>query len=331
MKTIILLVLLLLLPFQLQRTFSQTDSVHVGFALANLYNERWWKDRDYFKEKFNELGGKVSFIDCYDMEDNQVEAVRKFVELKVDCIVIVAINAKSAKLAVEIANAANIPVIAYDRLILDADLDLYTTVNSVTVGKMMAEQVIGKLPEGKILYVGGPSDDFNSKLVLNGVFSVLDQHKDKYLIKSVQANTWNELDAYMVIHDFVSNEGYVPNAIICAADALTYGAIDILKEQGEYGKVLLTGQDAELDICRQVIKGNVLMTVYKSNKSLAFASAEAAMKLIKNENIDVNEHINNGKKDVPSVTLPPVLITKETIDKELIESGIYKKEALYVK
>lgn len=331
MKKIILLSLLLLLTIPFQRVFSQTDSVQAGFILADLFNQRWLKDRDYFKEKFNELGGKVTFIDCYDMEDNQVDAAKKFVAMKVNCIVIVAVNAHTAKSIVDIAKAAHIPVIAYDRLILNADLDLYTTTNSITVGKMMAQQVVDKLPKGNILYVGGPSDDFNSKLVSRGVFSVLDTCQDKYKVDSVQANTWNELDSYMIIQDFISKAGYVPDAIICAADALTYGAIDILKENGNYGKVLLTGQDAEIPICKQVIQGNVLMTVYKSNKALAYASAEAAMKLIKGEKIDVNNHINNGLKDVPSVTIPPVLITKATIDKELVDKGIYRRDTLYGK
>ena len=328
MKKIVNLFFTILLAFPIQKAFSQNDTIQVGFVLANLYSERWHHDRDYFLERFNQLGGQVSFIDCYDMPNNQIEAVKKFVNQKVDAIVIVAIDARSAKSAVEIAHAAGIPVIAYDRLILDTDLDLYITVNSVTVGKLMAEQVMDNLSEGEILYVGGPSDDFNSTLIRKGAFSELDKKKEKYKIKSVQTATWNELDSYMVIQEYITNESSIPDAIICAADALTYGAIDVLKEYNNFGKVLLTGQDAELEICRQVIKGNVLMTVYKSNKQLAYESAEATMKLIKGEKIDVTEKIDNKKMKVPSVLLPPVLITKDNAVGVLTKEKVYTKEEL---
>jgi len=136
------------------------------------------------------------------------------------------------------------------------------------------------------------------------------------------------MDAYMKIQDHTMNEGSIPDAIICAADALTYGAIDMVSQQDMLGKVLLTGQDAELDICKHIIQGNVLMTVYKSNKALAYTSAEATWKLINNEEIKYDDFINNKKKNVPSVLIPPVLITKETIN-ELIKEGIYTKDQLY--
>ena len=328
MKKITILFFAVLLAFPVQKIIAQSDSIHVGFILANLYSERWHHDRDYFQERFNQLGGQVTFIDCYDMPNNQIEAAKKLVAKKVDCIVIVAVDARSAKSAVDIANNANIPVVAYDRLIIGADLDLYITVNSVTVGKFMAEQVMKKLSEGEILYVGGPSDDFNSTLIRKGVFSELEKKKEKYKVKSVQTASWNELDSYMLIQEYITNESSIPDAMICAADALTYGAIDVLKEYNNYGKVLLTGQDAELEICRQVIQGNILMTVYKSNKQLAYKSAEATMKLIKGEKIDVTEKIDNKKMEVPSVMLTPILITKDNAVEVLTKEGVYTKEEL---
>jgi len=174
--TILYLALLFLPSIE---SICQTDSLHVGFILANLYHERWWNDKKYFEEKFNELGGKVTYTDCFDMPNNQIEAAKKYVDMGVDCIVIVPVDATSSKSIVDIAHEKSIPVIAYDRLILNADVDLYTTVNSTTVGVMMAQTVIDNLKKGKILYVGGPESDFNSSLIKKGVFSILDKVKSK--------------------------------------------------------------------------------------------------------------------------------------------------------
>jgi len=313
-----------------QKLKSQTDdSLQVGFILANLFHERWWNDKAYFKEKFNELGGKVTFKDCFDMTDNQIEAAKQFVEQGVDCIVIVAVDAENTKSVVDLAHEADIPVVAYDRLILHAPIDLYCTVNSTTVGEMMAKSVMEVLDKGKILYLGGPREDFNSFFVKDGAFNVLDTITGEYSIDTAETSSWNQLDAYMILQNYIMTKGYIPDAIICAADMLTYGAISVLTENNMLGKVYITGQDAELEICRNVVQGNVLMTVYKSNKELAYAAAEATWKLINKEKIENDGYINNKLVDVPSILIPPVLVNKKTIDEALIKGGIYKKNEIY--
>jgi D-xylose transport system substrate-binding protein len=305
------------------------DSLKVGFILANLYHERWWNDRDFFKEKFNELGGKVEFVDCYDMPNNQVDAAKKFIEEGVECIVIVPTDAQQTKPVVDLAHEANIPVVSYDRLILDAPVDLYITVNSTTVGEMMAKSVVEVLDKGNILYIGGPAEDFNSSFIREGTFNVLNKNKEKYNIYSIQVSAWNQLDAYLALQDFITNNEMIPDAIICAADVLTYGAISVLEENDKLGKVYLTGQDAELNICRYLVKGNVLMTVYKSNKQLATVAAETVWKLINNQEFEIFDKTNNKFADIPSILISPVLINKENIDEALIEGGIYTKDEVY--
>ncbi len=305
------------------------DSLKVGFILANLYHERWWNDRDYFKEKFNELGGKVEFVDCYDMPNNQVDAAKKFIKEGVECIIIVPTDAQQTKPVVDLAHEAGIPVVSYDRLILDAPVDLYITVNSTTVGEMMAKSVVEVLDKGNILYIGGPAEDFNSSFVREGTFKVLNKYKEKYNIYSVQVSSWNQLDAYLALQDFITNNEMVPDAIICAADALTDGAITVLEENDKLGEVYLTGQDAELNICRHIVTGDVLMTIYKSNKQLATITAETVWKLINNQKLEISDKTNNKLTNVPSILIPPALVNKETIDKVLIEEGIYTRDEIY--
>ena len=305
------------------------DSLKIGFILANLYHERWWNDRKFFEEKFNKLGGAVEFVDCYDMPSNQIDAAKKFIKEDVECIVIIPSDAQQTKPVVDLAHDAGIPVVAYDRLILNAPVDLYITVNSIAVGEMMAQSVVNKLDKGTILYLGGPSEDFNSSFIREGTFNVLDKYKDKYTTYSVQASAWNQMDAYLILKDFITNNELIPDAIICAADALTYGAIMVLEENNKLGKVYLTGQDAELDICRQVVKGNVLMTIYKSNKQLATVAAETVWKLINDQEFEISDKIDNKHTDIPSILIPPMLVNKETIDNALIEEGIYTKDDIY--
>jgi ABC-type xylose transport system substrate-binding protein len=309
--------------------YCQKDSVTVGFILASTFNDRWLKDRDYFIEKFNELGGKVVVADCFDQVDNQIQAAKDMVEKGVDGIIIVAIDAVASAPAVEIAHKAGIPVIAYDRIILNAPIDYYVSFNSVEVGEFMANTVVNNIAKGNILYVGGPTEDYNSKLVRQGVFNVLEPLNKKYKLNSIKASTWNQMDAYLVLQDYLTNEDEMPDAIICAADVLVRGVMEVLMENNAIGSVIVTGQDAELEICKMIVKGEVEMTVYKPIEKLGDVASKIMWNSIKKKKVETNTMFNNEYRDIPSYLLTPIVVNKENIDKTIIEDDYYTKEQIY--
>ncbi|MCW3807035.1 substrate-binding domain-containing protein [Plebeiibacterium marinum] len=319
----ILLLLFALLPIA---GFAQRDSVHVGFILADLYSERWHHDMDYFESRMEEHGAKVTFIDCFDRAEKQTEAAKKLIQDQVDCIVIVPIDVNDTSV-VSLSKVAGIPVVTYDRFMFDPDVKLCVSFNSVRVGEMMAEQVVSKLKGGRILYLGGPSTDYNSALVRRGVFSVLRNNK-QYSTKSIRTEDWSELSAFIKVQSFLSQNNYVPDAIICASDDLTKGALLAVEEAGALGKILLTGQDGNLDICRNILKGNVLMSVYKSNKILANAAADAVVKIIREQDIDLNEDANTHFFKIPAIFEEPELLMKENLEEILVSRGVYTEEQL---
>jgi D-xylose transport system substrate-binding protein len=307
----------------------QSDSVTVGLILASTFNDRWLKDRDYFTEKFNELGGKVIVVDCFDQVENQIKATKELVNKGVDGIVIVAVDAVASAPAVEIAHNAGVKVVAYDRIILNAPVDYYVSFNSVKVGELMANSIIKKLPKGKILYIGGPAEDYNSKLVRQGVFNILVPLSDNYTLNSVQASTWNQMDAYLVLQDYLTNGNELPDAIICAADVLVRGVMEVLMERNSVGSVLVTGQDAELDICRMITHGDVEMTVYKPIEKLGDVSSKIMWDAINNLEVETNTTFNNKYRDVPSYLIGPIVVNKENIEETIIKDNYYSKEQIF--
>jgi len=314
-------------------SFAQKKSYKVGFILANTFVDRWNKDKEYFESKFNELGGEVIFVDCFDQVNNQIAAAEDLVNEGVDGIIIIAVDAVGSKAAVDYAKRANIPVIAYDRMILKADLDYYVSFNSVMAGEQMANVVISKVPKGKILYIGGPSEDYNSRLIRKGVFNVLDTLDKNHKISSLKASTWTQLDSYLLFQDYLSNGNDMPDAIICAADVLTRGVIDVLRSSDDaMGKVIVTGQDAELDICRMIVNGTVEMSIYKPTKLLAEAAAKTMWGLLnKTLKEEPETKFNNEYKDVPSLLLKPIVVNKKNMDEVIIKDGYYSKLQVYGK
>lgn len=312
-----------------QEPFTKSDSITVGFILANQYFERWQREKHYFEQELNKLGGKVIFKDCYDQPDNQVTAVKELINDSVDLVIIIPIDAVKAAEVVLLAKEAGIKTIAYDRLILNCPLDYYITYNSESVGEMMAYTIKNELPEGNILYVGGPTDDHNSVLIRKGVFNVFGPLKKKYNLFEVEVSSWTELDAYLQIDNYLTKNDSLPDAIICASDVLTRGAINILVEMDALGRVKLTGQDAELDICKHVVQGNVEVSIYKPGKRLAEITANEVIQILSDATYLYSETINNGHRDVPSLLLEPLKVTKNNISKTVIKDNYYTREQIY--
>lgn len=315
-----------------QYSNGQSDSLKVGFILANLYTTRWKSDKFFFENKMKELGAKVIIKDCYDQLNNQIVAAKELIEDDVDAIVIVAVDAIESGVIADLGKAANIPVIAYDRLILNTSIDYYVSFNGHMIGELMANNIIDNLPSGRIIYLGGPPDDYNSVLIRQGVFDALSAHKDKYSIIASHVGAWNELDAYLKVQDIMNNSDTLPSAIICASDNLTKGALEVLRENDLVGKVMLTGQDAELEICRYIAQDIVNISIYKPVKQLAERTAEEVYKIISsNDASNFIDTVNNGSVDVPSILLNPIPVTKESIPKTVIKDGVYTSKQIYGK
>ncbi|MDK2903887.1 MAG: D-xylose transport system substrate-binding protein, partial [Clostridiales bacterium] len=123
------------------------------------------------------------------------------------------------------------------------------------------------------------------------------------------------------------------DAVLAPNDGTAGGIIQALAAQGLAGKVPVTGQDADLAAVKRIIEGTQSMTVFKDARKEAEKAAELAVQMAQGKEVseltDVNGKVNNGKIDVPSVLLTPITITKDNIDKELIESGWFTKEQVY--
>ena len=126
----------------------------------------------------------------------------------------------------------------------------------------------------------------------------------------------------------VANKNKV-DAILAPNDATAGAAIKALEEQGLEGKVVVTGQDADLDAIRRILKGTQSMTVFKDANVLGKIAIDSAIKLVKGETINTNSEINNVKKNVPAILTPPIVVTKENIDDIIIKSGYWSKEEVY--
>jgi len=306
--------------------------ITIGFSLDTLQEERWQRDRDLFTAAAEALGAEVDAQSANSDDAKQIAQAENFISQGVDVLVVVPHNGDATAAIVEKAHEAGIPVLAYDRLIKNSDLDLYVSFDNEKVGELQAQAIVDLVPKGKFVYIGGSETDNNAHLFKKGAFNVLQPLIDKGDIEVVFdqfTKDWNPSNALANMENALTANNNQIDAVVAANDGTAGGVIQALAAQGLAGKIPVSGQDAELAAAQRIVEGTQTMTVYKPIKNLAETAAELAVKLAKGEEIQTDKTVNNGKIDVPSVLLEPIAVDKSNIDATVIADGFHSREDVY--
>ena len=311
--------------------------VKIGLSLDTLKEARWAKDRDAFVTRAKELGAEVTVLSANSDDTRQVADVESLITSKVDVIVIVPHDGKAMAKGVEVAGKAGIPVIAYDRIITDSALDLYMTFDNEHVGELQGQYILEKLKGTKpirLVRIYGSRTDNNAVLFKNGQDKAL---KDAIASGAVQvvhedwADDWKPDNAKRIMNAALTKHGKGIDAVLASNDTTALGAIQALKEEGLAGKVVVTGQDAELVAVQSIVAGQQSMSIYKPVKALARRAAEVAVALATGKPVIAKAELNNGKREVPTILLDVVTVTKENVDSTVVKDGFHTREEMYGK
>ncbi len=312
----------------------QDSSVQIGITFDSFVNDRWLRDRDVFVSAAQELGAEVNVQSANGDLSEQVAQVDYFIQKKMDVIVIVQVasgeEVDDLVDAVTRAKKAGIPVICYDRLILNADADLYISFDNVEVGRLMAEHMVEHLNgEGSIIQICGPLVDYNVPQVMSGFEEVLGE-SDIEIELVEHADEWKPEVGFSVTESYLDNMGVGESlaGIMCGNDGLAGQAIRALSERRLAGSVCVVGQDADLEACQRIVEGTQCMTVYKPVEQLARRAEELAMELAQDGSIETEETISDGSYDIPYEKLEPVAVTKENMD-EVITGKYHEESDIY--
>jgi D-xylose transport system substrate-binding protein len=311
-------------------TFASKEKPVIGLSLDTLKEERWQRDRDTFIEEAKKLGATVIVQSANSDDTRQVRDVESLISRQVDVLVIVPHNGSAMTRAVKSANDAKIPVIAYDRLILNANIDYYLTFDNVKVGEAQAGYAAGRLPKdraARIVRIYGAPTDNNAKLFKQGQDNVLLPLIKAGKITVVHedwALDWKPENAKKIMNAAVTKAGRNIDAVVVSNDGTAGGAIQALQEDGLAGKVLVTGQDADLAACQRILRGTQAMTVYKPLKNLAALAARVAVEVAKGNKPTTTATLDNGTKQVPSIFEKVVSVDKENLMSTVVADGFHK-------
>ncbi len=310
-------------------SLQEEAAIQIGMTFDSFVIERWLRDQDIFVSTAKNLGAEVYVQNANGDVDEQIAQVEYFIEKEMDAIVIVAVDCYAMSDVVERAQDAGILVVAYDRLIMDADLDLYISFNNETVGRMMGEALAENLPAGSdIVCITGPYSDTNVNSVMKGFNDAISSSRLNIVYEQA-AEGWLAEIAYEGVTEAI-DQGLTFSGIMCGNDDLATQAFQALSEHRMAGSVCLVGQDADLAACQRIVEGTQTMTVYKPVEKLARAAAEYTIQLASGQGLDISFTMDNGYEDVPAQLIEPIKVTSDNMDEVIIDGGFHLRDEVYL-
>ncbi|WP_437724706.1 sugar ABC transporter substrate-binding protein [Sorangium sp. So ce861] len=294
------------------------------------------KDRPFFEAKVKALCPDCQVLASNANQDASQQQAQAEAALTNGASVLVldAVDSASAAVIANKAKAQKVPVIAYDRLVPGTDaIDYYVSFDNEAVGRLQGESLLKALnnrPTARVVMINGAATDNNGLTFKKGAHSALDGKVQ--VVKEYDTPDWSPDKAQDQMTQALTALNNQVDGVYAANDGTAGGAIAAMKAAGIKPLPPVTGQDAELAAVQRILVGEQYMTVYKAIKPQAEAAAVIAYHLATGKPVPTDltggKTVNNGTKDVPSVLLVPLAVTKENLKDTVIADAFWTQEQI---
>ncbi len=331
----------------------------VGISMPTHSQERWNRDSAYLTEHFEEVGYETILTFSDNDAKKQVKDIQDMIADGVDLLIVNAIDGTALDEAMEEATEAKVPVISYDRLILNDAVSYYVSFDNYMIGKLQGEFIADNLElknaAGKVYNMeitSGDTADNNAKYFYNGAMDVLKPYIKAGTLKVVSGQTdflstateqWDLGTAYQRAQNILSSyytDGTQLDAWLCSSDTVALG-VEYAITSGYTGSntILITGQDGDEANLKNIVDGIQTMTVYKNASDEAVVTLSLAQSILEGREIDASltkdleiecrydtkSYKTSDGKRCSSFLLIPKVITKDNLQ-DLVDSGLYKRD-----
>lgn len=328
----------------------------VGISLPSQSSEKWIHAAAIMNTYLKEAGFQAQTEFAEDDAKQQIRQLEELAESKVKCLIVAPVPSADLTEALEKAKENKIPVISYDRLVMDTDaVDYYAGFDNLEAGHQIGKYILEEkeLKDAKagkdaavytIEFFAGDPQDYSAKMVHQGILEVLQPYLDagRLVCKSGRvkfedaAILYESQDTAEMNCEALLDANYLDGHLDIActsADTLAYGVRTALENKGyKRGKdwPLITGQDAELTAVENIEDGYQAMSVFRDPQTLARQCAQMAVDCMKGEKAKTNEQkqYKNGTKAVPAYLCETTAVDKENYREVLLDSGYYTKAQL---
>lgn len=321
----------------------------IGVAMPTKDLQRWNQDGANMKEQLEAAGYTVDLEYASNDISTQVSQVENMISNGCELLVIASIDGESLGTPLQQAKDAGIPVIAYDRLLMNSDaVSYYATFDNYMVGTKQGEYIVEALdlenaagPFNMEIFTGDPGDN-NARYFYGGAMDILQPYIDsgKLVVKSgsidfadVATANWSTETAQGRMEAIISSyyaDGTPIDVVLCSNDSTALGVENALENNYTGEWPVITGQDCDMANVKNMIAGKQSMSIFKDTRTLATQVVKMVDAVMKGEEAPVNdtETYDNGALVVPSYLCEPVFADKDNYKELLIDSGYYKESDL---
>jgi D-xylose transport system substrate-binding protein len=319
------------------------DEGSIAVLLPDSASSARWEadDRRFLAAAFDAAGVEYSIVNAEGDAATQLTQAEQAITNGARVILMVNLDSGSGAAIIELARAADVRVIDYDRLTIEGPgADFYVSFDNEAVGRLQGEGLVAAVeaaglesPVNVAVLNGSPTDN-NATLFKNGYDGVINPFFDSgdwVEVDDQSVPDWDNQQALVIFEQILTASGGEVDAAIAANDGLAGSIIAALENQG-LPYIPVTGQDATVGGIQNILAGKQSMTVYKAIKAQAEAAAALAVALLNGEDTSalVTGAVNNGTNDIPSVLLVPVSVTAENIAETVIADGFRSWEEICV-
>jgi putative multiple sugar transport system substrate-binding protein len=327
---------------------ADTGKNKVGVAMPTKDLQRWNQDGENMKAELEKAGYEVDLQYANNDVGTQVSQVETLISNGAKVLVIASIDGESLGDPLSKAKEANIPVIAYDRLLKNSDaVTYYATFDNYMIGQKQGEYIVDQLdlekeagPFNIEIFTGDPGDN-NATFFYNGAMDVLKPYIDEGKLKvpsgsitfeEVATANWDTATAQSRMDAILASDyagGEKLHAVLCSNDSTALGVENALAAYtGDWP--IVTGQDCDIANVKNIISGKQSMSIFKDTRKLAEQTVKMVDSIMQGGEAEVNdtESYDNGTLVVPTYLIEPVFADKSNYKELLIDSGYYTKEQL---
>ncbi|MGW7466836.1 substrate-binding domain-containing protein [Streptomyces xantholiticus] len=319
-----------------------SDDIVVGLLLPENQAARYEQfDKPVIEERIARLTnskGKVLYANAKHDADLQTQQLESMIEDGVDVLIVDAVDSKAIAGAIEKADEADIPVVAFDRL-AEGPIDGYVSFDNEQVGHIQGRALLealksgaGASTSGKIVMMNGALTDPNAAMFKKGAHTELDGKVEIGL--EYDTKDWKPENAQANMEAAIASLGKDAIAgVYSANDGMAGGIIRALKSAGVTDLPPVTGQDAELAAVQRIVAGDQYMTVYKQYAPEAAAAAEMAILLARHMSLGAAAHTDIDtptEESVPTVRIPVIALTQDNIKETVVQDGLYTVDQICV-